>query len=106
MNNADTAGWPNVPAAIDDWDIYTHLRNMTQTIGATEALRNRYALQRRMLLVQLKLMGGTRCHACSGRAHRAKDCPTNMRLGMLSSSTNEWKALIAMARKTVEENDT
>ena len=105
MNNDAKAGWPNVPAEVPGWELFNNLRSMTTGIGATAALKGTYGLQRRLLLVQLKLMSNTRCHACGGRGHRAKDCPTNFRLGMLSSSTNEWKNLIARTRKMVEEGD-
>ena len=102
MNNNNQAGWPNVPDEVAGWELFNNLRAMTISIGATAKLRDQYALQRRLLLVQMKLMSNTRCHACGGRGHRAKDCPTNFRLGMLSSSTNEWKKLIARARQSVE----
>ena len=54
-----------------------------------------------MLLRQLALMGNTVCDACGGYAHRARDCPTNLRIGMLGASCNEWRTLIAWARKKV-----
>ena len=94
-----------MPAEVPGWELFNNLRLLSTTIGATEAIRNNYALQRRLLLAQMKLMSNTRCHACGGRGHRAKDCPTNFRLGMLSSSTNEWKNLISRTRKMVEEGD-
>ena len=62
---------------------------------------NLHRIARRTLLVQLKLMANTKCNACSGYGHRARDCPTNLRLGMLSSSTNEWKNIIAWTRTRV-----
>ena len=105
MNNNNTAGWPAVPGNVPGWDFYNNLRDMTTAIGANSDLRQAYGFQRRMLLLQLKLMSNTQCHACGGRGHRAKDCPTNFRLGMLSSSTNEWKTLVAYARRVVERND-
>ena len=74
---------------------------MTDDIGATNDVQEAHRLARRTLLCQLKLMSNTKCMACGGYAHRARDCPTNLRLGMLSSSTNEWKRLIAWSRKRV-----
>ena len=102
QDNIQTQGWPDVPADVVSWPFFTTLRAMTHDIGANAELRATHALQRRTLLCQLKLMSNTQCKACGGFAHRARDCPTNMRLGMLSSSTNEWKRLIAWARRTVE----
>ena len=105
MNNGNAANVPTVPDALPAWPFYTELRNCTQDFGANNDIKLSHRASRRHLLVQLKLMSNTQCHACGGRGHRAKDCPTNFRLGMLSSSTNEWKTLIAYARRVVERSD-
>ena len=102
MNNNPVNGVPNVPAANNNWVFYTNLRGCAQDFGANDEVKAQHRLARRTLLNQLHLMAATRCKACSGYGHRARDCPTNMRLGMLSSSTNEWKTLIAYARKRTE----
>ena len=105
MNNANANDLPNVPAAIDDWPFYTNLLGCRLDFGTTEDVKKQFRLQRRMLLLQLKLMGDTKCMACGGRAHRARDCPTNMRLGMLGSSNFEWQKLIAWTRKQTVKLD-
>ena len=101
QNNNHIDNWPDVPDDVATWPFYHSLHVMTADVGANDAVRLAHALARRNLLIQLKLMSNTQCKACGGYAHRARDCPTNMRLGMLSSSTNEWKRLIACARKVV-----
>ena len=90
MNNAAAADLPNVPDAVPQWEFYSQLRGCGQEFGRNAETRQQYRLQRRMLLKQLKLMADTVCLACGGRAHRARDCPTNSRLGMLSASNVEW----------------
>ena len=90
MDNAAAAGLPDVPAEVPGWEFYTQLRGCTQDFGRNNDTRRQFRLQRRMLLKQLKLMADTVCLACGGRAHRARDCPTNSRLGMLSASNIEW----------------
>ena len=102
QTNGAKNGWPDVPEDLASWPFYHALHGMTKDIGATDPIKQMHALSRRHLLIQLRLMSNTQCKACGGFAHRARDCPTNMRLGMLSSSTNEWKRLIAWARRTVE----
>ena len=102
QDNIQTQGWPDVPADVVSWPFFTTLRAMTHDIGANAELRATHALQRRTLLCQLKLMSNTQCKACGGYAHRSRDCPTNLRHGMLSSSSNEWKRLIAWARRQVD----
>ena len=101
MDNANAAHLPNVPAADDSWVFYTILRGCTQDFGRTEACRQSYRLARRQLLRQLDLMKNTVCSACGGKAHRARDCPTNMRLGMLASSSVEYAKLVAWTRTRV-----
>ena len=98
MNNAVVQNVPNVPDAIAPWTFYTELRNCVVDFGRNNDARNSYRLARRTLLVQLHLMGNTKCQACSGHGHRARDCPTNSRLGMLGASNVEWQKLIAWAR--------
>ena len=100
-NDPEQPGWPDVPAAIPSWHFYSSIRSCQRDWGANEDYRTMHRLSRRTLLVQLKLMANTQCNACSGYGHRARDCPTNLRLGMLSSSTNEWKNIIAWARAEV-----
>ena len=104
MNNAHTAGWPDVPATVACWPFFMAVFNMTTAVGRTQATRDQYGRARRTLLNQLKLMSNTKCAACGGYSHRARDCPTNQRLGMLGSSTVEWKKLIAYARRVTEQN--
>ena len=105
MNNNAVANLPDVPGANAPWIFYTKLRGCTQDFGATAALRFKHQLARRTLLTQLDLMSHTRCKACSGYGHRSRDCPTNLRLGMLGSSTNEWKRLTAWTRKQVDTTE-
>ena len=105
MNNNDIAGAPNVPAAVPEWAFYTELRNCTTDFGRNLDTVTMYRHQRRHLLRQLKLMAGTVCLACGGKAHRARDCPTNLRLGMLSASNVEWGKLIAWTRSKVNLAD-
>ena len=76
---------------------------MTVAIGSNLETRNNHGRARRTLLHQLKLMSNTKCAACGGFSHRARDCPTNQRLGMLGSSSIEWKKLLAHARRTTEK---
>ena len=89
MNNNVVVGWPNVPPEIPGWTFYNALRVCEQDWGRNDETKVAHRLARRNLLKQLKLMGDTVCQACGGRAHRARDCPTNLRLGMLSSSCVE-----------------
>ena len=98
MNNNPTNNYPNVPPAHADWRFYTTLLNCTQDFGRTDNCRSSHRLARRTLLKQLHLMAATECAACSGPAHRARDCPVNLRLGMLSASNAEWAKLIAWTR--------
>ena len=105
MNNAQVQNLPNVPADVQEWPFYRELHACRQDFGRNEATRLSYRLQRRVLLKQLKLMSDTVCLACGGRAHRARDCPTNLRLGMLSSSNVEFQKLIAWTRNRVALED-
>ena len=98
MNNNQDNLFPDVPAAFNDWHIYTALYDCTTDFGVTDTAKNRYRLQRRVLLHQMKLMSNTKCAACSGYGHRARDCPTNSRVSLLGSTGLEAKKLIAYAR--------
>ena len=104
MNNAHTQGWPDVPATVGNWPFFMAVYNMSTAVGRTQTTKDQYSRARRTLLMQLKLMSNTKCAACGGYSHRARDCPTNQRLGMLGSSTVEWKKLIAFARRTTEQS--
>ena len=101
MNNNNVQGWPNVPAAIPEWTFFNELRDHNRDIGRNLDTQVTYRLARRTLLAQLHLMGQTVCQACGGKAHRARDCPTNSRLGMLGASNIEWAKLISIARGRV-----
>ena len=103
MDNANTQGWPDAPADIPEWPFYHHLHGMRTAIGRTNAVKNQHGRARRTLLHQLKLMGNTKCAACGGYSHRARDCPTNQRLGMLGSASIQWKKLIAHARRVTDQ---
>ena len=105
MNNIAVAGMPNAPDNVAEWTFYSALHGCTQDFGRNEEARTSFRLQRRTLLKQLKLMADTVCLACGGRAHRARDCPTNLRLGMLSASNYEWHKLIAWTRSRVAQQD-
>ena len=83
MNNNPNDKWPDVPDPVAEWLFYDTLRDCNVDFGRTNAIKDSHRCSRRHLLVQLKLMSNTRCIACSGYAHRARDCPTNARLGML-----------------------
>ena len=101
MNNDNVVGLPAVPDQVNEWAFYRELHDCRQEFGRNNATRGSYRLQRRVLLRQLKLMSDTVCLACGGRAHRARDCPTNLRLGMLSASNVEFQKLIAWTRSRV-----
>ena len=103
MDNANAANLPNVPPAHANWRFYTVLRGCTVDFGRSADCRLSHRLARRTLLKQLDLMAATECAACSGPAHRARDCPVNLRLGMLSASNAEWAKLIAWARPRVTQ---
>ena len=94
-----------MPDNIPEWAFFRHLHGCMQEFGRNLDTRISYRVSRRTLLIQLKLMGNTICNACGGRAHRARDCPTNLRLGMLSSSTVEWAKLIAWTRTRTQETN-
>ena len=102
MNNANVAHLQDVPPNDTDWDFYIELWGCNADMGRNPATRLSYRQARRSLLSQLHLMANTVCNACGGFAHRAKDCPTNLRLGMLSGSNSEWKTLIGWVRPRVE----
>ena len=98
MNNNPAANLPDVPGNIPTWTFYSELHGCTHQFGRNNATQAAYHLARRTLLKQLYLMGQTVCQACGGQGHRARDCPTNSRLGMLGASNIEWAKLIAWAR--------
>ena len=94
----------NGPAIVDnvaDWPLFSALHGCTVDFGANNEAKAVYRLRRRTLLQQLKLMSNTKCAACSGYAHRARDCPTNSRLGMLGAASFEDMKIISWARKRV-----
>ena len=102
MNNHALAKAPACPQNIPDWTFYAQLHACRVDYAATDTIKESFRLHRRTLLKQLKLMANTKCNACSGFAHRARDCPTNSRLGMLGAVACEDKKLIAWARGKVE----
>ena len=101
MNNDAVANQPIVPPNIPDWEFFNQLHSCRNDFGRTNECRQEHRLMRRTLLKQLHLMAQTVCVACGGRAHRARDCPTNLRLGMLSSSNAAWAKLVAWTRVQV-----
>ena len=105
MNNIANDQWPPIPNNVPSWIFFDKIYRCTRDFGATQDLKVSHRLARRSLLQQLSLMSNTRCKACSGYSHRARDCPTNRRLGMLGSSTNEWKRIIAWARVEVDKTE-
>ena len=105
MDNRQQERIPDVPLDDQGWPLYSHLHTCVIEFGRNDEARVGYRLQRRMLLKQLSLMGNTRCQACGGRSHRHEHCPTNARLGMLSAGNDEWKKLIAWARRNVNKAD-
>ena len=105
MDNNAANNMPDPPANIPDWSFYAHLHACTTDFGRCDASKFQFRLARRTLLAQLSLMARTHCQACGGRAHRARDCPTNSRLGMLGAVSLEYAKLIAYARGRVAVAD-
>ena len=102
MNNGILAKGPTIADDIPDWTLYMQLHSCNVDFGASEEAKASFRLRRRTLLKQMHLMGNTKCCACSGFGHRARDCPTNSRLGMLGVVAHEDMKLIAWARGEVE----
>ena len=98
MNNNVVNTLPNAPANIATWTFYSELHGCTTDFGKSNEAKEGFRLARRTLLKQLHLMGATVCNACAGHGHRARDCPTNSRLGMLGAVSFEYFKLIAWAR--------
>ena len=48
-------------------------------------------------------MANTVCRACSGFGHRSRDCPTNLRLGVLASASVQNQRLVHYARTRTEQ---
>ena len=96
-NNADNR-MPAVPADIAEWSLYHIIHGCNVDFGRGNGVRALYRLRRRVLLQQMHLMSNTRCTACNGFSHRARDCPTNVRLSMLGAASFEEGKLIAWAR--------
>ena len=105
MNNERVNHMPQVPGEIPHWSFYTQLRCCRHDFGVLRSHKESHRLGRRTLLLQLHLMANTKCQSCSGYGHRARDCPTNMRLGMLGSANIEWGKLIAWTRVKVQADD-
>ena len=87
MNNANTNNLPNAPDDIAAWEFYHQLHICTVNYGRGEDSQKAFRTARRVLLQQMSLMARTICRACSGHGHRARDCPTNLRLGVLQSAS-------------------
>ena len=102
MNNSRITDFPNVPENVPEWIVYDSLWNCKTDFGRDVNEKAIYQLARRSLLEQLKLMSNTKCVACSGYGHQARDCPTNDRLTMLGNASTEWRTLIAHCRVLVE----
>ena len=98
MNNAPAATLPLAPANIPAWTFYSELHGCITDFGKGAEAKQSFRLARRTLLKQLHLMSTTVCNACAGHGHRARDCPTNSRLGMLGAVSFEYFKLIAWAR--------
>ena len=98
MNNTKVAEMPDAPANVADWHIFDELYNCTVDFGRSNATKKSFQYQRRVLMLDLLLMSKTVCVACSGYGHVKKDCPTNGRLSVLGSVSDEAGHLLAWGR--------
>ena len=102
MNNDSANGMQDCPEDIGDWHLYHHLFSCTVAFGRGEASQLAFRVARRTVLGQLNIMANVICRACSGYGHRARDCPTNLRLGVIQSASVQNQKLIHWGRQEVE----
>ena len=96
--DGDEAKFPKAPQPIKSWEIYHHIY-MNQIRHETNEEENaNFYLSRIMLLKQLKLLGNTKCEACSGYGHRAGQCPTSSRISLVGHANHYHGRYIALAR--------
>ena len=98
MHNNRIAELPHPPENVEDWHIFHALHSCRVDFGKAEATKRWFQYHRRVLMLDLHLMSKTVCAACSGYGHVKKDCPTNGRLSMLGSVSDEANHLVAWGR--------
>ena len=101
MNNDPLDSAPVIPDNVQEWPLYSLLHGCVTNFGKSDVEKFMFRLKRRTLLSQMKLMANTQCVSCGGFGHRARDCPTHKRIGMLGACSFEDMKLIAWARASV-----
>ena len=99
MNNDPTSDLPDISGLRQpDWAFFDKVWNLDKDLAKSEDRIYWGRLARRELLRELEVLSRTRCAACWGFGHRARDCHTHARLSLLGSTSFAYRRLMAWGR--------